>query len=139
MVNSHHINIPFLRTMENKWLFSTATAAFLMLTLLTLIEDGFSHTAFRIVLVIYSFTMMGVEASERKALKEEGVVVTGSRVLAVLGYLTFLEAAYSFSSYNQGNIYMIASFLITCSALLKSLQMVISKSLTLARVLKRPY
>lgn len=56
--------------MWNKWLFSVATAAFLMLALLTLLEDGFTHYAFRVVLVLYSMAMMGVEVSERKSLKE---------------------------------------------------------------------
>lgn len=49
--------------MYNKWLFSLATAAFLMIALLTLMDEVFAHTAFRVVLALYSLAMTVVELS----------------------------------------------------------------------------
>lgn len=62
-----------------------------------------------------------------------------SHVCAVLGYLTFMEAAYLYGSFNKGNIYIIGSFFISLSALLKLLQMIMGKSISMRKIMKNPY
>ena len=41
-------------------LFILATAAFLMLSLLTLVEDSYAYNAFRVAIAFYSAVMIGV-------------------------------------------------------------------------------
>lgn len=126
--------------MEFKKFFSMATLAFLMLTLLSLMEENFALMAYRAVLVIYSATMMAVELKENEAvLEEETALVKISRAVSILGYATFIEAGYLYHSFNQGNIYIIASFLITSAALLKILNLVMGSLIQEKKVFKNPY
>lgn len=62
-----------------------------------------------------------------------------SHVCAVLGYLTFIEAAYLYGSFNKGNIYIIGSFFISVSSLLKLVEMIMNKSISTKKILKNPY
>lgn len=78
----------------NKWLFSVATAAFLMVALLTLQDDLFAHQAFRIALAFYSLTMIAVEISEGLSDLKEDLISQANRILAIVGYIIFIQAAY---------------------------------------------
>lgn len=49
--------------MWKKIAFDLASAAFLMIALLTLMEEVFAHMAFRVVLAFYSLLMTAVELS----------------------------------------------------------------------------
>lgn len=61
------------------------------------------------------------------------------RAISVLGYATFIEAAYLYHSLNQGNMYIIASFLITTATLLKILNLAMESLINKKRVFKNPY
>lgn len=125
--------------MWQKTLLSFATVAFLMLTLLSLMEDHFALMAYRFVLVTYSATMIGVEVHEREVAGEEKALTKVSRAVAVLGYATFIEAAYLYHTFNQGNIYIIGSFLITIAAMLKIFALALHSVLNSKKIFKTPY
>jgi hypothetical protein len=127
------------KRMWQKTLLTAATAAFLMLTLLSLMEDRFALIAYRLVLVAYSATMIGVELLEREMDGEEKTLTKVSRAVAVLGYATFIEAAYLYHTFNQGDIYIVGSFLITTAALLKVFALALDSVLNSKKMFKTPY